>query len=102
MSELRHTVLDAMHFLKQHVYDPCAIYGEELVKESFPDMAEPQQDPLDLLTEFLAILEALGPWGAFTAAVYMLIEVEKLKKKTPHERHYLLLCMVFSVFLKIR
>lgn len=43
-----------------------------------------------------------GPWCADRAALVLLIQIEKLKVKTPYERHFLLLCMVSSVLMKIR
>lgn len=44
----------------------------------------------------------LGPWGADRAALVYLIHLEKLKTKAVYERHYLLLCLVFTVLLEIR
>ena len=43
-----------------------------------------------------------GPWCADRAALVLLVQLEKLKVKTPYERHFLLLCMVSSVMVKIR
>lgn len=43
-----------------------------------------------------------GLWCADRAALYALVEVEKLKKKTAYDRHYLLLCMIFTVMARIR
>ena len=44
----------------------------------------------------------VGPWGADRAALVYLIHLEKLKTKAVYERHYLLLCLVFTVLLEIR
>lgn len=44
----------------------------------------------------------VGPYCADRAALIYLVQIEKLKIKTPYERHYLLLCMVSSVMIKIR
>lgn len=43
-----------------------------------------------------------GPWSADRAALVLLIHIEKLKVATPYERHFLILCMTFTVILKIR
>lgn len=43
-----------------------------------------------------------GLWCADRAALYALVEVEKLKKKTAYDRHYLLLCMIFTVMARVR
>lgn len=51
---------------------------------------------------FMNFFVFLGPWGADRAALVLLMRTEKLKIRTPYERHYLLLCMAFSVLLKIR
>ncbi|CAG0914915.1 unnamed protein product [Notodromas monacha] len=99
---LRKVVWEAIDFIDNHVYNPCAIYGEEMLKEYFPDMPDPGKEPLSILYKFLEILDCLGPWAAFTMAVHLMIETETLKKKTPHERHYLLLCVVFTILVKIR
>ncbi|CAG2055840.1 unnamed protein product, partial [Timema podura] len=41
-------------------------------------------------------------WCADKAALALLIHLEKLKVKIPYERHFLLLCMVSSVMIRIR
>lgn len=43
-----------------------------------------------------------GPYGADKAAFSLLTKLEKLKIKVPYERHFLLLCVCTSVFVKIR
>lgn len=48
------------------------------------------------------IVTILGLWCCDRAALYALVEIEKLKKKTAYDRHYLLLCMVFTVMARIR
>ena len=50
----------------------------------------------------LCLFELAGPWCADRAALVLLVHLEKLKVKTPYERHFLLLCMVSSVMVKIR
>lgn len=56
----------------------------------------------DLSSIFLIKHEFPGPWGADRAALVYLIHLEKLKTKAVYERHYLLLCLVFTVLLEIR
>lgn len=55
-----------------------------------------------LLILIFLLLKILGPYCADRAALIYLVQIEKLKIKTPYERHYLLLCMVSSVMIKIR
>ena len=43
----------------------------------------------------------MGPWCADRAAVNLYHRIEKQKIKTPHERHYLLLCLVNTALLEI-
>jgi len=43
-----------------------------------------------------------GPWCADRAALVLLIQLEKLKVKTPYERHFLLLCVVSTVMVQVR
>ena len=43
-----------------------------------------------------------GPWCADRAALVLLIQLEKLKVKTPYERHFLLLCLVSTVMVQVR
>lgn len=43
-----------------------------------------------------------GPYAADKAAFILLIKIEKLKIKIPYERHFLLLCLITSIFIQIR
>lgn len=43
-----------------------------------------------------------GPYAADKAAFSLLTKLEKLKIKVPYERHFLLLCLCTTVFVKIR
>lgn len=54
------------------------------------------------LNEFLVILDELGVYCAEKAALQQLIQIERLKIKTPYERHFLLLCLVSTTFIQIR
>lgn len=93
--------MDAIHFLQDHRYDPTEIYNEEFL-EDIQKIPNPTEKPREMMQDFLYILETLGPWCADRAALALLILTEKLKMKTPYERHYLLLNLVASVFIKIR
>ncbi|XP_034941920.1 endoribonuclease Dcr-1 [Chelonus insularis] len=99
--KLEEHVSDAMNFLNDHRYDPTEIYQDEFL-EDIQKIPDPTQKPREMLQDFLTILETLGPWSADRAALSLLILTEKLKIKTPYERHYLLLNMVASVMIKVR
>lgn len=94
-------ILHALEFLRDHRHDPTEIYNEEFY-EDIQKIPDPTEKPFEMMQDFLYILETLGPWCADRAALALLILIEKLKVKTPYERHYLLLNMVASVFTKIR
>ncbi|XP_012286436.1 endoribonuclease Dcr-1 [Orussus abietinus] len=91
----------AMEFLKDHRYDPTEIYNDEFL-EDIQKIPDPREKPCEMMEDFLYILKTLGPWCADRAALALLILTEKLKVKTPYERHYLLFNLVSSVFIKIR
>lgn len=90
-----------MEFLHDHRYDPTEIYSEEFL-EDIKKIPDPTEKPCEMIREFLYILETLGLWAADRAALILLLLIEKLKIKTPYERHYLLLSVVATLFLKIR
>lgn len=98
---LRDLILSQMTFLHEHRYDPSEIYSDEFLEEikSYPD---PKQEPLNALTQYLEVLDELGPWCADRAALNLLMAIEKFKVKTPYERHFLLLCMTSTTFVQIR
>ncbi|XP_015125778.1 endoribonuclease Dcr-1 [Diachasma alloeum] len=100
-SALQTVALDAMTFLDDHRYDPTEIYQDEFL-EDIQKIPDPTEKPQEMLQDFLTILETLGPWCADRAALSLLTLSEKLKIKTPYERHYLLLNLVGSVMIKIR
>lgn len=43
----------------------------------------------------------MGPWSADRVAFNMYQRIEKQKIKTPHERHYILLCLVNTALLEV-
>lgn len=98
---LEHCALDALEFLKDHRYDPNEIYNEQF-SEDIRKIPDPREKPCELIEDFLRVLRTLGPWCADRAALTVLVRTEKLKVKTPYERHYLLLNMVSSIMIKIR
>ncbi|XP_026315245.1 endoribonuclease Dcr-1-like [Hyposmocoma kahamanoa] len=98
---MRKTASDALTFLRDHRYDPTEIYGEDMYDE-FKNIPDPTIDPKYIFGQFLYVLDQLGPYGADKAAFSLLTKLEKLKIKVPYERHFLLLCVCTSVFVKIR
>lgn len=100
-STIENYILHAIEFLRDHRHDPTEIYTEEFL-EDIKKIPDPTEKPFEMMQDFLHILDTLGPWCADRAALALLILTEKLKIKTPYERHYLLLNMVASVFMKIR
>lgn len=49
----------------------------------------------------LQVLIEMGPWSADRVAFSMYQRIEKQKIKTPHERHYILLCLVNTALLEV-
>lgn len=99
--ELLSIVESAKEFLLDHRYDLGEIYNE-MFEEELKQIPNPKEQPLQLLDDFIEILTDLGPFAADLAALNTLYHIEKLKVKTPYERHYLLLCIVSTVMVKIR
>lgn len=77
------------------------IYSDEF-EEEMKAIPDPKKEPLDCLDQFLAILDEFGAWGADRAALNLIMQIEKLKIKTPYERHYLLLCLVSTTLIQVR
>lgn len=98
---LKNLALDALNFMTDHRYDPSEIYSEEFL-EDIQKIPSPIIKPCEMIHDFLTVLDTLGPWCADWAALSLLISTEKLKIKTPYERHYLLLNVVATLFIKIR
>ncbi|KAG5899464.1 hypothetical protein JTB14_015317 [Gonioctena quinquepunctata] len=99
--EIKIIVNKAIEFLLDHRYDLSEIYEDEFL-EDYKEVPDPKNVPLQLLKEFLEILDDLGPWGADKAALNILSKIEKLKVKVPYERHYLLLCMTSTTLISVR
>ncbi|CAH1401946.1 unnamed protein product [Nezara viridula] len=98
---LANEIHDLQEFLVDHRYDPTEIYEDNFVEE-LKDIPDPKKDPFEIIDDFLEVLNTMGPWCADKAALVLLVQIEKLKVKTPYERHFLLLCLVSSALLKIR
>ncbi|XP_021929010.1 endoribonuclease Dcr-1-like isoform X4 [Zootermopsis nevadensis] len=94
-------IKSAVTFISDHRYDPSEVYEDEF-QEELKGIPDPKIDPQKIFNDFLDVLHTLGPWCADRAALVLLIQLEKLKVKTPYERHFLLLCMVSTVMVKIR
>lgn len=77
------------------------IYSDEF-EEEMKAIPDPKKEPLECLDQFLAILDEFGAWGADRAALNLIMQIEKLKIKTPYERHYLLLCLVSTTLIQVR
>ncbi|XP_058796621.1 endoribonuclease Dcr-1 [Phymastichus coffea] len=99
--DIENYLQECRNFLQDHRYDPTEIYSEEFLEE-IKKIPDPRKKPLELIQEFLYILETLGLWAADRAALILLMLIEKLKIKTPYDRHYLLLGIIATLFLKIR
>uniref|UniRef100_A0A8D8A5Y6 ribonuclease III n=1 Tax=Culex pipiens TaxID=7175 RepID=A0A8D8A5Y6_CULPI len=99
---LREIVETQMTFLQEHRYDPSEIYEDDEFLEELKHIPDPKVDPLNFLREFLTVLDEMGPWCADRAALALIVQIEKRKIKTPYERHFLLLCLVSTVFVQIR
>lgn len=87
-------------FLINHKYEPSTIYedfGEELKQ-----IPSPEIEPLQVIADFLEILNIMGPYCADKAALSLIFLVEKLKMKVPYERHYTLLCNISTLLIQIR
>lgn len=88
-------------FLIDHRYDPFEIYNTEEFLEELKDIPDPKKEPLEFLDIMLQVLLEMGPWSADRVAFNMYQRIEKQKIKTPHERHYILLCLVNTALLEI-
>ncbi|KAL4712085.1 hypothetical protein ACJJTC_008668 [Scirpophaga incertulas] len=98
---MRQTISDAIEFLDDHRYDPTEIYGDELYEE-FKNIPDPTIEPKEIFSQFIYVLDQLGPYAADKAAFSLLIKLEKLKIKVPYERHFLIFCLCTTIFVKIR
>ncbi|XP_064549175.1 endoribonuclease Dcr-1 [Drosophila montana] len=105
MDQLSRVIVDILtthkSFLGDHRYDPFEIYGTDQFMEDLKDIPDPKLDPMNVLDGLLAVLHEMGPWCTQRAALHFYQRNEKLKVKTPHERHYLLFCLVNTALVEI-
>ncbi|XP_075148746.1 endoribonuclease Dcr-1 [Haematobia irritans] len=98
---LRDILLTRKAFLNDHRYDPFEIYCTDEFLEELKDIPDPKKEPLEFLDTMLQVLQEMGPWSADRVAFNMYQRIEKQKIKTPHERHYILLCLVNTALLEV-
>lgn len=98
---LRDVITAKKQFLLEHRYDPFEIYSDDF-EDELKAIPDPKKEPLDCLDQLLDVLNEFGPWCADRAALNLIAQIEKLKIKTPYERHYLLLCLVSTALIQIR
>uniref|UniRef100_A0A182PSP9 ribonuclease III n=1 Tax=Anopheles epiroticus TaxID=199890 RepID=A0A182PSP9_9DIPT len=121
---LRMLIQRQIAFLKQHRYEPLAVYGldgsdsasDKLDTDGEPDRDEENDDlrrelrsipdptvgPLSYLQQYLHLLDEFGPWGADRGALELLTTIDQEKVKVPYDRHFLLFCMVYTTLLQAR
>lgn len=98
---IRNLIEDKRRFIDDHRFDMSEIYSDEF-EEEMKAIPDPKKEPLECLDQFLAILDEFGAWGADRAALNLIMQIEKLKIKTPYERHYLLLCLCSTTLIQVR
>ncbi|EDW43244.1 endoribonuclease Dcr-1 [Drosophila sechellia] len=105
MDELSLVLADVLNthksFLLDHRYDPYEIYGTDQFMDELKDIPDPKVDPLNVINSLLVVLHEMGPWCTQRAAHHFYQSNEKLKVKTPHERHYLLYCLVSTALIQL-
>ncbi|CAG9816847.1 unnamed protein product [Phaedon cochleariae] len=99
--EIKAIVNNTKDFLLEHRFDLSEIYADDFL-DDYKEVPDPKTVPMELLNDFIEILNDLGPWCADRAAFNMLLKIEKLKVKVPYERHYLLLCMLSTTLIAVR
>lgn len=98
---LQEILLTRKAFLTDHRYDPFEIYSTDEFLEELEDIPDPKREPLEFLDIMLQVLLEMGPWCADRIAFNVYQRIEKQKIKTPHERHYILLCLVNTALLEV-
>ncbi|ODN02294.1 Endoribonuclease Dcr-1 [Orchesella cincta] len=104
-------------FLERHTFDALASYGfdngvstaaledneesDSLIQE-LRKIPHPKTEPLQVLEQFLQVLNTFGPWCAYRSLILLIHLVEKLKVRTPYERHYLLLGALHTRFAVVQ
>lgn len=98
---IRNLMKNQRAYILDHRYDPSEIYADDF-KDELENIPDPKLEPLKCIDDFLFILDELGVYCADKAALLLIIQIEKLKVKTPYERHYLLLCLISTTLIQIR
>ncbi|XP_059486205.1 endoribonuclease Dcr-1 [Neocloeon triangulifer] len=99
-SEINRLIDEARVFLSDHVYDLASVYGDFI--EELEEIGDPRSLPMSVLDDLQYVVDTMGAWCADRAAFVLLIRVENLKVKTKYERHYILLCMISTLLIKVR
>uniref|UniRef100_A0A182VRB7 ribonuclease III n=1 Tax=Anopheles minimus TaxID=112268 RepID=A0A182VRB7_9DIPT len=121
---LRKLVQSRIAYLKDHRYDPLALYDldsnesasdkvgadgkserdeeEDDLRRELRSIPDPTVAPLSYLNQYLDLLHEFGPWGADRGALELLTTIEKEKIRTPYERHFLLLHLVSTALVMTR
>ncbi|CAB3385914.1 Hypothetical predicted protein [Cloeon dipterum] len=97
-AEINRLIEEARAFLVDHVYDLASLYGDFIEEE----IGDPKSMPLAVLDDLQFVVDTMGAWCADKAAFVLLLRVENLKVKTKYERHYILLCMISTLLIKVR
>ena len=82
-------------------YSLYETYGDEF-GDLIADIPDPSLAPLQIVSDFEAILTELGVWCADRAALILMIKIDKLKTREKYERHFLLLSVLFTLMVRIR
>ncbi|XP_053622668.1 endoribonuclease Dcr-1 [Plodia interpunctella] len=98
---MKETVAHVMEFLNDHRFDLLEMYGEDFIDE-LKNVPDPTDVPKTFLKQFLYVLEQLGPYAADKLAFSLLVKLEKLRVREKYDRHFLLLCLLTTTFIKIR
>ncbi|EGK96757.1 AGAP002836-PB [Anopheles gambiae str. PEST] len=121
---LRMLIQRQIAFLKQHRYEPLAVYGldgndsasdkpdtdgepekdeeNDDLRRELKSIPDPTVGPLSYLKQYLELLDEFGPWGADRGALELLTTIDQEKVKVPYDRHFLLFCMVYTTLLQAR
>lgn len=99
---IRNLMLTRKAYILDHRFDLSEIYGGDEFVDELSAIPDPKKEPVKCIDEFLMILDELGVYCADKAALMLLMKIEKLKVKTPYERHFLLLCLVSTTLIQVR
>jgi len=72
------------------------------IAEELKKINDPVEDPLKVIHKFEMALDKFGPWCADRSLILLFQLVDRLKVRTPYERHYLLLGAVYTRLLMVQ